>query len=81
MLPDDDHQIMLDCFFRVIEYIFIFNRKIWHLRLTETTTWLTSVYRLNDESRNTVCAKNKLYLRANSKSWFVFIVIYRDYYK
>ena len=25
MLPDDGHQIMLDCFFRVIEYIFIFN--------------------------------------------------------
>ena len=47
-------------FFRVIEYIFIFNRKIWHLRVTETTKWLTSVYRLNDESRNTVCAKNDI---------------------
>ena len=27
MLPDDGHQIMLDCFFRVIEYIFILTAK------------------------------------------------------
>ena len=33
-------------FFHSDEYLFIFNRRIWHLRLTETTTSLILVYRI-----------------------------------